>query len=108
MSMVCEPLLISKRNGVIVAETASALRFARRAKRKADAGRCPRLPAAVIPLEPHARRSYLILRAILCPGVAMIQLNRDARTAALREKVRAGQRLSFDDGLHLHEHVDLC
>jgi aminodeoxyfutalosine synthase len=38
----------------------------------------------------------------------MIQLNRDARTAAIREKVHDGHRLSFDDGLHLYEHVDLC
>ncbi len=33
--------------------------------------------------------------------------NGDTRTAALREKVQAGQRLSFDDGVYLSEHADL-
>lgn len=37
----------------------------------------------------------------------MIQLNANARLAAIREKVQAGQRLSFDDGLYLHDEVDL-
>src|SRR6266852_3890083 len=39
--------------------------------------------------------------------VAMIQLNTDARLAAIRDKVEAGQRLSFDDGLVLEQHADL-
>src|SRR5438309_3427346 len=30
-----------------------------------------------------------------------------SRVAALRDKVHAGRRLSFDDGLFLHEHADL-
>ena len=33
--------------------------------------------------------------------------NGDATLAAIREKVEAGQRLSFDDGLFLDEHADL-
>lgn len=37
----------------------------------------------------------------------MIQLSPSARLAAIREKVQAGQRLSFDDGLYLHNEVDL-
>src|SRR5262245_39575880 len=37
----------------------------------------------------------------------MIELNRDARLTAIRDKVAAGQRLSFDDGVHLYENVDL-
>src|ERR1700722_18807028 len=32
---------------------------------------------------------------------------RDAHLAAIREKVEAGQRLSFDDGMLLEEHADL-
>jgi aminodeoxyfutalosine synthase len=37
----------------------------------------------------------------------MIQLNSDARLSAIREKVEAGQRLSFDDGVFLYESADL-
>jgi aminodeoxyfutalosine synthase len=37
----------------------------------------------------------------------MIPLNTDARLAAISDKVEAGQRLSFDDGLVLEEHADL-
>ena len=37
----------------------------------------------------------------------MIQLNSDARLAAIREKVEAGERLSFDEGLFLDESADL-
>jgi aminodeoxyfutalosine synthase len=37
----------------------------------------------------------------------MIQLNEDARLSVIREKVEAGQRLSFDDGIYLHESADL-
>src|SRR5436305_4487373 len=37
----------------------------------------------------------------------MTQLLNDARMALMREKVEAGQRLSFDDGLYLEEHADL-
>jgi aminodeoxyfutalosine synthase len=37
----------------------------------------------------------------------MIQLNPDVRLAAIREKVEAGERLSFDDGLFLSESADL-
>src|SRR6266852_1720134 len=37
----------------------------------------------------------------------MIQFNTDARLSVLREKVEAGARLSFDDGLYLEEHADL-
>jgi aminodeoxyfutalosine synthase len=37
----------------------------------------------------------------------MIQFNSETRLAVLREKVEAGQRLSFDDGLFLHENCDL-
>ncbi len=37
----------------------------------------------------------------------MIQLTPDARLAAIREKVEAGQRLSFDDGVFLSEAADL-
>jgi aminodeoxyfutalosine synthase len=37
----------------------------------------------------------------------MIQLSPDARLAAIREKVEAGQRLSFDDGVFLAEEADL-
>jgi aminodeoxyfutalosine synthase len=37
----------------------------------------------------------------------MIQLPPDARLAAIREKIEAGQRLSFDDGLFLDESADL-
>ncbi len=33
--------------------------------------------------------------------------NADARLAVIREKVEAGERLSFDDGLFLEEHADL-
>src|SRR3954453_11521813 len=31
----------------------------------------------------------------------------DLRLAALREKIAAGERLTFDDGLYLDEHADL-
>jgi aminodeoxyfutalosine synthase len=34
-------------------------------------------------------------------------MSHDARLAAIREKVEAGARLSFDDGLHLEERADL-
>jgi aminodeoxyfutalosine synthase len=37
----------------------------------------------------------------------MVQLHANARLSVIREKVEAGQRLSFDDGLFLHEHADL-
>jgi aminodeoxyfutalosine synthase len=37
----------------------------------------------------------------------MLSLSADARLAALREKVEAGRRLSFDDGLFLYESADL-
>jgi aminodeoxyfutalosine synthase len=37
----------------------------------------------------------------------MIQLNPDVRLAAIREKVEAGERLSFDEGLFLSESADL-
>jgi aminodeoxyfutalosine synthase len=37
----------------------------------------------------------------------MIQLTHAARLAAIREKVEAGERLSFDDGLFLSEQADL-
>ncbi|MBI1914980.1 MAG: aminofutalosine synthase MqnE [Planctomycetes bacterium] len=33
--------------------------------------------------------------------------NRDVRLSAIRDKVEAGQRLSFEDGVHLYENVDL-
>src|ERR1700677_3189530 len=33
----------------------------------------------------------------------MSELNRDARLAVIREKVEAGQRLSFDDGVFLFD-----
>ena len=37
----------------------------------------------------------------------MIAPNPDARLSLIREKVEAGQRLSFDDGVLLYEHADL-
>ncbi len=37
----------------------------------------------------------------------MIELQPNARSAAIREKVEAGQRLSFDDGLFLYDSADL-
>jgi len=37
----------------------------------------------------------------------MIELNADARLSVLREKVEAGKRLSFDDGVFLYEAADL-
>jgi aminodeoxyfutalosine synthase len=37
----------------------------------------------------------------------MIQLNADARLAVIREKVEAGQRLSFEDGVYLYDSADL-
>jgi aminodeoxyfutalosine synthase len=37
----------------------------------------------------------------------MIALNSDARLSVIREKVEAGQRLSFDDGVFLYESADL-
>ena len=37
----------------------------------------------------------------------MTQQNHDGRLAVIREKVEAGSRLSFDDGLYLEEHADL-
>src|SRR5947199_5364261 len=37
----------------------------------------------------------------------MTQQNREARLAAIREKVEAGRRLSFDDGVFLFDHADL-
>ncbi len=37
----------------------------------------------------------------------MIERNADARLSAVREKVEAGQRLSFDDGVFLYESADL-
>src|ERR1700681_4671695 len=37
----------------------------------------------------------------------MIELNVDARLSVLRDKVEAGQRLSFDDGVYLYDKVDL-
>jgi aminodeoxyfutalosine synthase len=37
----------------------------------------------------------------------MIELKADARFSVIREKVEAGQRLSFDDGVFLYESADL-
>ncbi len=37
----------------------------------------------------------------------MIELNADARMSVIREKVEAGKRLSFDDGVFLYEAADL-
>src|SRR4051812_26485634 len=37
----------------------------------------------------------------------MTQSNGDTRLAAIREKVEAGERLSFDDGVYLYEQADL-
>ncbi len=37
----------------------------------------------------------------------MLELNSQARLAAIREKVEAGQRLSFDDGVFLYDQADL-
>jgi aminodeoxyfutalosine synthase len=37
----------------------------------------------------------------------MIHLNGDAQLAVIRDKVEAGVRLSFEDGLYLEEHADL-
>ena len=37
----------------------------------------------------------------------MIELNADARLSVIREKVEAGKRLSFDDGVFLYEAADL-
>ena len=37
----------------------------------------------------------------------MIGRNGDAQIAVIREKVEAGQRLSFDDGVYLYDHADL-
>jgi aminodeoxyfutalosine synthase len=37
----------------------------------------------------------------------MIERNADAKMAVIREKVEAGQRLSFDDGVYLYDHADL-
>src|SRR5208282_1652045 len=37
----------------------------------------------------------------------MLELNPQARLAVIREKVEAGQRLSFDDGVFLYEEADL-
>ena len=37
----------------------------------------------------------------------MIELNEDARLSVIREKVEAGKRLSFDDGVFLYEAADL-
>ena len=37
----------------------------------------------------------------------MLQLHADARLAVIREKVEAGQRLSFDDGVFLYDRADL-
>jgi aminodeoxyfutalosine synthase len=37
----------------------------------------------------------------------MSQSNRDAQLSAIRARVEAGQRLSFDDGVFLYEHADL-
>src|SRR5216683_6888300 len=37
----------------------------------------------------------------------MLEITPDARLAVIREKVDAGQRLSFDDGVFLYDHADL-
>src|SRR5206468_1274324 len=37
----------------------------------------------------------------------MISLNSDSRMTTIRDKVEAGERLSFDDGLFLYEEADL-
>jgi len=37
----------------------------------------------------------------------MIERNGDAQLSVIREKVEAGQRLSFDDGLFLYDQADL-
>src|SRR5262245_57290705 len=41
------------------------------------------------------------------PSAIMIDLNANARIAAIREKVEAGQRLALDDGVYLYDEVDL-
>jgi aminodeoxyfutalosine synthase len=38
---------------------------------------------------------------------AMTERNGDARVASIREKVEAGERLSFDDGVYLYDKADL-
>src|SRR5436190_13570744 len=50
-------------------------------------------------LEQDAPESYLIPVRVLCLGDVMIP--------QIREKVEAGQRLSFDDGVYLYEQDDL-
>jgi aminodeoxyfutalosine synthase len=37
----------------------------------------------------------------------MVSTNSDLRLSAIRDRVEAGQRLSFDDGLYLEDHADL-
>jgi aminodeoxyfutalosine synthase len=37
----------------------------------------------------------------------MVDLSSDARLAVIHEKIDAGQRLSFDDGVFLYDHADL-
>src|SRR5207249_6617814 len=55
-------------------------------------------------LEHRPPRSYVIPVPPPCPGAHMTPHN---RIAAVREKVEAGQRLSFDDGVFLYEEADL-
>ena len=38
----------------------------------------------------------------------MTQAIRDARLTGIRDRVEAGERLSFDDGLYLYEQADLA
>jgi aminodeoxyfutalosine synthase len=67
-----------------------------------------RRPSGISLLEGEGRVAMMDKR-IRPPSQAepMIQPNADARLSAIREKVEAGQRLSFDDGLFLHESADL-
>src|SRR5690348_5045612 len=53
-------------------------------------------------------RTAAVIRVTVPRGpAAMIPSTSDARLAAVREKVEAGQRLSFEDGLYLYEEADL-
>src|SRR5262249_1693020 len=55
-------------------------------------------------LEPRPHRSYAIPVPPPAPGANMTP---NHRIAAIREKVEAGQRLSFDDGVFLYDEADL-
>src|SRR5690348_9651174 len=53
-------------------------------------------------------RTAAVIRVTVPRGpAAMIPSTSDARLAAVREKVEAGRRLSFDDGVFLYESADL-